>query len=172
MTSNGQNSLSNLGITVSVFILAATFAFEQLNSVVGIIGLALYLSFFSVGMGPGAWLIPAEVFSTVIRAKAMSLATFMNRATATLVTSSFFSLAKLLTWSGFFVLLGFINLAIFAFFYTFLPETKGFSLEEMSVYFAKITGDKSILEAERKLREAQQESTSNSNPVQPIGTLA
>ena len=26
------------------------------------------------GMGPGAWLIPSEVFSTLIRAKAMSVA--------------------------------------------------------------------------------------------------
>lgn len=160
------------GITVSVFIVSATFLFEQLNATAGIIGLALYLSSFSIGMGPGAWLIPAEVFSTVIRAKAMSLATFMNRATATLVTSTFFTLAELLTWSGFFLLLGLVNILILAFFYFYLPETKGLSLEDMSIYFAEITGDDSILEAERKLRSAREESESNTNPTHTMGTLA
>ena len=148
--------------------------FEQLNSAVGIVGLALYLSFFSVGIGPGGWLIPAEVFSTVIRAKAMSLATFLNRATGTLVTSTFLSLADFLSWSGFFLLLGFINLCILAFFYFYLPETNGYSLEDMSMYFAEITGDNSILEAERKLRIVQENNDNEdmTDSIQPIGTLA
>lgn len=32
--------------------------------------------------------------------------------------------------------------------YVYLPETKGRPLEDMSQYFAEITGDRSILEAE------------------------
>lgn len=64
------------------------------NSTFAIVGLSLYLSFFSVGMGPGAWLIPSEVFATSIRAKAMSLATFFNRITATLMASTFLSTAN------------------------------------------------------------------------------
>jgi Sugar (and other) transporter len=45
--------------------------------VFAIVGLSLYLSFFSIRMGPGAWLIPSEIFATGIRAKAMSMATFL-----------------------------------------------------------------------------------------------
>ena len=37
----------------------------------------------------------------------------------------------------------------------FLPETKGRSLEEMSVYFAEITGDDTVLEAEAEIRRRQ-----------------
>jgi len=38
---------------------------------------------------------------------------------------------------------------IFIFF--LLPETKGLSLEDMSVYFAELTGDTSLLEAEKNI---------------------
>jgi hypothetical protein len=37
--------------------------------------------------------------------------------------------------------------------YIYLPETKGKTLEEMAVYFAEITGDRSILDAEEKLHK-------------------
>lgn len=160
------------GIAVSYFILAITFGLEKPNETLGIIGLALFLSFFSAGMGPGAWLVPAEVFSTAIRAKGMSLATFMNRVTATVVTSTFLSVANTLTYSGFFILLGFINFGIFIFFYKLLPETKGRSLEEMSIYFAELTGDDSILEAERRIRETIDEEEDLDSSTPNAGTFA
>jgi sugar porter (SP) family MFS transporter len=121
------------------------------NSTFAIVGLALYLSFFSLGMGPGAWLIPSEIFATSIRAKAMSMATFFNRITATLMSSTFLSTANVMGWGGFFIMLAAISLVVFIFIYFLLPETKGRSLEDMSVYFAEITGDTSILEAEKKI---------------------
>ena len=38
---------------------------------------------------------------------------------------------------------------VFVFF--LMPETKGRSLEDMSLYFAEITGDTEILEAEKRV---------------------
>ena len=38
-----------------------------------------------------------------------------------------------------------------------LPETKGRSLEDMSLYFAEITGDRSVLEAEAQIQRGQHE---------------
>jgi hypothetical protein len=99
-------------------------------------------------MGPGAWLIPSEVFSTKIRAKAMSLATFSNRVTATLMSSTFLSTANAMSWAGFFSLLAFIVLLVALFFYIYLPETNGHSLEDMTLFFAEITGDRAVLEGE------------------------
>lgn len=49
-----------------------------------------------------------------------------------------------------------VCLLICAFVYVYLPETKGRSLEDMSVYFAEITNDESILSAENKLRDEQE----------------
>eukprot|EP00970_Alexandrium_tamarense_P008287 scaffold1591_cov208-Alexandrium_tamarense.AAC.6 len=66
--------VSLLGMSVALFLVSFSFMGDGSRKVLSVFGLALYLSFFSVGMGPGAWLIPSEVFSTMIRAKAMSVA--------------------------------------------------------------------------------------------------
>ena len=100
-------------------------------------------------------LIPAEVFPTCIRAKAMSVATFCNRVTATLMASTFLSTANAISYAGFFFLLAVICVIFSAFFYFVLPETKGRSLEDMSLYFAEITGDRSVLEAESQIKQQQ-----------------
>ena len=71
------------------------------------------------------------------RAKAMSLATFLNRVTA---TSTFLSAKNVLTWGGYFLVLALFCALIFIFFHCYLPETSGRSLEDMSIYFAEITG--------------------------------
>jgi sugar phosphate permease len=148
------------------------------NSGLAVLGLALYLSAFSLGMGPGAWLIPSEVFAISIRAKAMSVATFSNRLTGTLMSSTFLTTANAMSWAGFFVLLAVICLLAAAFLYFFLPETKGRSLEDMSMYFAEITGDNSILEVEESILRRKNQSNSGGNASEsmapsdpPSGTM-
>lgn len=146
---------------------------KQRSSAFAIVGLSLYLSFFSVGMGPGAWLIPSEIFATSIRAKAMSMASFFNRIFATLMSSTFLSTANAMGWGGFFLMLAGICVVVFAFIYLMLPETKGRSLEDMSIYFAEITGDSSILEAEKKIIMDRQKGSvemTTSLPRQHIAT--
>jgi len=140
------------------------------SSVFAIFALGVYLALFSLGMGPGAWLIPSEIFATIIRAKAMSLATFLNRVTATLMTSTFLSTAHAMSWAGFFFLLVIVSLIVMVFLYYFLPETKGRSLEDMSIYFAEITGDRSILEAEDRItreRHAREHSQATAPKFEP-----
>ena len=44
-------------------------------------------------------------------------------------------------------------LLVFGFFYAYLPETKGCSLEAMALHFAEATGDTTVLEAEAELTE-------------------
>lgn len=105
----------------------------------------------------GAWLIPSEVFASCIRAKAMSVATFANRVTATLMSSTFLSTANAMGWGGFFLVLCSVSLVVCAFVYFFLPETRGRSLEEMSLYFAEITNDTFVLEAEANIASRRRE---------------
>ena len=162
-----------IGMTLALFMVSFTLLVGGDNGAgVIIVALGIYLSFFSLGMGPGAWLIPSEVFSTTIRAKAMSVATFMNRIVATIFTSTFLSAANFVSWPAFFALLGIVCLLIFGFFYKYLPETKGKSLEDMSVYFAEITGDTAILEAEKKMRERQTTGTRPHGETGTSGTMA
>jgi len=144
---------TRIGMSIALSVISFTFFAGGENAPFVISGLAVYLAFFSLGMGPGCWLIPSEVFSTTIRAKAMSMATFLNRATATIMASTFLSMARLLSWAGFFFVLAVLCLCILLFFYVYLPETKGRSLEDMSFHFAELTGDRSILEAEMRHRQ-------------------
>ena len=118
-------------------------------------GICFYLSFFSIGMGPGAWLIPSEVFSNIIRAKAMSLAATGSRMYATVMASSFLSVANAIGYSGFFLLLSVTCFVLLVLMLKYLPETKGRSLEEMTEYFAAVTNDTTLLEAEQELADLQ-----------------
>ena len=176
MTAGINHYLRYVGIAISLFLVAISFVIVDGSATIGIIAIGMYLGFFSLGMGPGAWLIPSEVFSTTIRAKAMSMATFLNRVTATIVTSSFLSVADVLTWPVFFSLLGFVSLIILGFYHVFLPETKGRSLEDMSVFFAELTGDRAVIEAEKRLHGDSAVSSSPSNQsglmAPSSGTLA
>jgi sugar porter (SP) family MFS transporter len=144
--------ISLIGMAVSLALVSLAFWIDTAWSQgVIICGLGLYLAFFSVGVGPGAWLIPSEVFANCIRGKAMSVAAFWNRLGATIMASTFLSIANGVGWAGFFLLLSGASLLVLFFLYTYLPETKGRSLEDMSVYFAEITKDGFILEAEAAL---------------------
>jgi len=148
---------SFFGIGITLLIMSVTFKVNEFPSPAGTISLlGLYLMLFSGGVGPGAWLISSEIFTLSIRAKAMSLATAANRITAALMSSSFLSLTNYLGMPLFFFLLSVIAFSFGTYFYFYLPETKGRSLEDMSFYFAEITGDKSILEAEKKTRGEQE----------------
>jgi len=163
--------VSLLGMTLALILLSVSFFGNTTNSAFAIFALALYFAFFSVAMGPGAWLVPSEVFAITVRAKAMSVATFMNRVTSTLMASTFLTTAKAMSYAGFFLLLAGVCIIVLGFFYWFLPETRGRPLEDMSLYFAEITGDNSILEAEAKLRAEEHISVEMSGSVGDQGGL-
>ena len=138
--------ISLAGMTLSLLLLAADFAFTSATSSMAIFGLLGYLSFFGVGMGPCAWLIPSEVFTTPVRSKGMSIATFANRLCGTTWAYLFLPLEKAITWSGVFLVLAALCVLMTILIAVYVPETKGKTLEEMAVFFANITGDRSILD--------------------------
>lgn len=145
--------LSLSGITISLVITSLSFSMPaQTHQIVAMIGLTLYLTFYGLGLGPVGWLAPSEIFATSIRAKAVSIGTFLNRGAATLMVTSALTVADTVTWPGFMAILAGVCIILIIFFYFYLPETKGRSLEDMSLYFAEITGDFALLDAERKLR--------------------
>ncbi|KAJ8606622.1 hypothetical protein CTAYLR_008376 [Chrysophaeum taylorii] len=99
----------------------------------------VYIVAFELGLGPGCWLIPSEVFYNKIRLPAMGMATLSNRATTTLMVTTAFSIRKLVGYSGLYVWFAFCALLGFIFLFLYLPETSGKSLEEMYDYFVGIT---------------------------------
>ncbi|KAI4380694.1 hypothetical protein MLD38_006857 [Melastoma candidum] len=89
------------------------------------------VSFFSIGLGPIAWVYSSEIFPTRLRAQGTSLAIAVNRMVSGVVAMSFLSATRAMTFGGtFFVLAGIMCVAS-AFIYFFIPETKGKNLEEI-----------------------------------------
>jgi Sugar (and other) transporter len=141
------------GIITALVTMSIAYAIPgDAGSYVELVGLFMYLASYGLGLGPAGWLLPSEIFATSIRAKGVSLATFLNRATATIMVTTFLSLKNTITWPLFFLVLAGFTLFTLVMLYLYLPETKGRSLEDMSLFFAEETGDFSILDAERKLR--------------------
>lgn len=70
-----------------------------------------------------------------LRAQGSSLAISVNRLMSGVVAMTFLTISKKITFGGmFFVLAGIMVLGT-VFFYVFLPETKGKSLEEIGALF-------------------------------------
>ncbi|KAJ8562500.1 hypothetical protein K7X08_011791 [Anisodus acutangulus] len=106
----------------------------------GTIGMAISLvsadvSFFSIGLGPITWVYSSEIFPIRLRAQGSSLAVSVNRLVSGVVAMTFLTISNKITFAGtFFMLCGVVVLATI-FFYFFLPETKGKSLEEIWAIF-------------------------------------
>ncbi|XP_055824978.1 polyol transporter 5-like isoform X2 [Solanum dulcamara] len=93
------------------------------------------VSFFSIGLGPITWVYSSEIFPITLRAQGTSLAVSVNRLVSGAVAMTFLTISNKITFAGtFFLLCGVMVLATI-FFYFFLPETKGKSLEEILAIF-------------------------------------
>jgi len=140
---------------------------RNLNPFLAVFGLSLYLSFYSLGMGPIGSLIPAEIFPTSIRAKATSIVISSNRIVATIISSTFV-LTDWMSWSAFFIFFAIVCILVMTFVYVYIPETKGRSLEDMSLYFAEITRDEIIVEAERNAAALEEQAMNTINEDEPL----
>ncbi|KVH93903.1 polyol transporter 5-like [Cynara cardunculus var. scolymus] len=95
------------------------------------------VSFFSIGLGPITWVYTSEIFPMRLRAQGSSLAVSVNRLVSGIVSMTFLTISNKITFGGMFFMLSAIMVVATVFFYFFLPETKGRSLEEMGTIFEK-----------------------------------
>lgn len=93
------------------------------------------VAFFSIGMGPIAWVYSSEVFPLRLRAQGCSMGVAANRFTSGVVLMTFISLYERITIGGAFFLYAGIATVAWVFFYTLLPETQGRTLEEIEALF-------------------------------------
>lgn len=93
------------------------------------------VGFFSIGMGPIAWVYSSEVFPLRLRAQGCGLGVAANRLMSGILLIVFIPLYKAITIGGAFYLFSGITMTAWIFFYTLLPETRGRTLEEMQALF-------------------------------------
>ncbi|XP_066336245.1 polyol transporter 5-like [Miscanthus floridulus] len=96
-----------------------------------------FVTAFSIGLGPLAPTYSAEILPLQLRAQGMSLGIAANRVTCSIISMTFISLANSITMAGCFFLYASTAVAAAVFVYVRLPETKGRSLEDIGVLFAK-----------------------------------
>lgn len=99
------------------------------------VALCLYLLSFAPGMGPMPWCINSEIFPTSIRGVGNSISTSVNWSSNLIMSLTFLTISNALSTKGAFALYGGIAFLFLALFYFFLPETKGTTLEKISILF-------------------------------------
>ncbi|KAL9238191.1 hypothetical protein vseg_012652 [Gypsophila vaccaria] len=94
-----------------------------------------FVASFSIGLGPIAWVYSSEIFPLRLRAQGTSMGVATNRVVSGVITMTFLSLSNAITTGGGFFIFGGIAILSWLFFFTFLPETQGRTLEEMHELF-------------------------------------
>ncbi|NXX53213.1 GTR12 protein, partial [Scopus umbretta] len=99
--------------------------------------LLVYVAAFSIGLGPMSWLVLSEIFPGGIRGRAMALTSSMNWGINLLISLTFLTVTELVGLSWVCFIYTIMSLASLVFVIVFIPETKGCSLEQISMELAK-----------------------------------
>ena len=128
-----------IGGMISVFIslcgLGALFSTSESSGIWAVVILCIYIASLALSINAVIWVLIGEIYPTHIRGQAMSIATFANWTTN--FTAAFFFpwYVNLVGMGvGFFTFAGFSLVGIL-FFFRYVPETKGKSLEEIEEYW-------------------------------------
>ncbi|KAI4297635.1 hypothetical protein L6164_037517 [Bauhinia variegata] len=96
-----------------------------------LVGLALYIIFFSPGMGTVPWVVNSEIYPLRFRGICGGIASTSNWVSNLIVAQSFLSLTGAIGTAWTFMIFGFIAIAAIIFVLIFVPETKGLPMEEV-----------------------------------------
>ncbi|KAJ4980244.1 hypothetical protein NE237_031081 [Protea cynaroides] len=98
---------------------------------VALIGLALYIIFFSPGMGTIPWIVNSEIYPLRFRGVCGGIAATANWISNLIVAQSFLSLTQAIGTSWTFLIFGVISVVALFFVLICVPETKGLPIEEV-----------------------------------------
>ncbi|KAH8510945.1 hypothetical protein H0E87_008466 [Populus deltoides] len=98
---------------------------------VALIGLTLYIIFFSPGMGTVPWIVNSEIYPLRFRGVCGGIAATANWISNLIVAQSFLSLTQAIGTSSAFLIFGIISVVALIFVLIYVPETKGLPIEEV-----------------------------------------
>lgn len=130
----GRRSLLLVGISLqAVSLLVVALLYEQKEVGIGLlVGLMLFVAGHAVGNGAVCWVVISEIFPTKVRGIAMSIATTALWASAYLANQFFPLFVQHLGNSGTFLIFACMAILNLFFVARFVPETRGYSLEEIT----------------------------------------
>ncbi|KAL0719201.1 hypothetical protein Bca4012_068525 [Brassica carinata] len=162
LTSVGGMILSLAALGTSLTIIDHTDKKVTWALVLSIATVMTYVATFSIGAGPITWVYTSEIFPLRLRSQGSSMAVVVNRVTSGVISMTFLLMSKAMTTGGAFYLFGGIATVAWVFFYNFLPETRGRSLEDMDELFSGFRWRDSK-------SKPMNNKNSNSNPEVEIG---
>lgn len=129
---------SLFGVIISLGILSCSFFLKESSTSDGnfygtlsVVGLALYIAFFSPGMGPVPWTVNSEIYPDAYRGICGGMSATVNWVSNLIVAQSFLSIAAAVGTGPTFLIIGVIAIVAFVFVAVYVPETKGRSFEEV-----------------------------------------
>ncbi|KAG7598720.1 Major facilitator superfamily domain [Arabidopsis suecica] len=96
-----------------------------------LLGLGLYIIFFSPGMGTVPWIVNSEIYPLRFRGVCGGIAATANWISNLIVAQSFLSLTEAIGTSWTFLIFGVISVIALLFVVVCVPETKGMPMEEI-----------------------------------------
>jgi sugar porter (SP) family MFS transporter len=122
------------GMTVTLLLLGLLLKVEapdELEAVLSLASVLLFISFFAISLGGIPYVIMAEVFPLKVRGHGMAAASCANWAMVTLTTLAFEPLAHLLGMGNVFLVFATFTLAGLVCSYRYVPETRDRTLEQI-----------------------------------------
>jgi sugar porter (SP) family MFS transporter len=122
------------GMTISLAILGAAFAFSGLSGIISwvtLAGLMLYIASFAVSFGPVLWVMLPEIFPLKARGTGTGVSALSNWGANFVVAQAFLPLVAIIGRSAVFWILAVICIIAALFIQFLVPETKGRSLEQI-----------------------------------------
>jgi len=125
-------------VFVSLLIIAIQFSSSQTSGIWIVVMLCVYMASLAISINAVIWVLIGEIFPNRVRGRAMSIATFANWGINFLTAFIFpWYVARIGMNAGFFTFAGMCLIATI-FFYKYVPETKGKSLEEIENHWDKV----------------------------------
>ncbi len=131
--------ISAATLALGQFALGAAFLIQPPPAILVLAVMVCCVAGFAVGIGPGVWVVLAEIFPTRVRGRAMSIATISLWVSCVALTMTFLSLASAITPTGAFWLYGVMCVTMFLIVWLATPETKGKTLEEIEKLWRRPT---------------------------------
>jgi SP family arabinose:H+ symporter-like MFS transporter len=135
----GRRPLLIWGMTavfISLIVISFQFTLGTASGIWIVIMMCIYMAALAISINAVIWVLTGEIFPNSIRGRAMSIATFANWS-INFITALIFPwyVAKIGIGVGFFTFAGMCFIATI-FFYKYVPETKGKSLEEIENHWS------------------------------------
>lgn len=117
------------------------FGSQWLNFTLVIVSVAVFIAAYSPANGPVPWVVTAEIYPLYVRSECMSISTFCNYMFNFVVSFSWPDMLEAMTAQGAYGFYALMTTIGFLYIFFFMPETKGYTLEQMKVVFEKSSFD-------------------------------